>query len=127
MDALEEKDTNINAGANMNDTSRPSTAAAEKDLEKGDDAAPQQAPKKEKDPNLIEFDGPDDPENPMNWSVSKKWVTTVALGLMTFCVTFASSVFANATVDVAELYHVSTEVSTLGTSLFVLGFAVGPM
>jgi hypothetical protein len=42
-------------------------------------------------------------------------------------VTFASSVFSNATLPVAELYHVSTEVTTLGTSLFVLGFAVGPL
>jgi len=26
-----------------------------------------------------------------------------------------------------KLYHVSTEVTTLGTSVFVLGFAVGPL
>ncbi|KAF8847768.1 MFS general substrate transporter [Acephala macrosclerotiorum] len=63
----------------------------------------------------------------MNWTVKKKWITTIALGFMTFCVTFASSVFSNATMDVAKLYHVGAEVSTLGTSLFVLGFAVGPL
>lgn len=129
MDALEEKNTNMeNDSVNLNDTSSSSTNLADKDLEKGEEATPApQPPKKERDPNLIEFDGPNDPENPMNWSVKKKWVTTVALGFMTFCVTFASSVFSNATLDVAKLYNVSTEVSTLGTSLFVIGFAVGPL
>ncbi|EHK98277.1 putative Uncharacterized transporter C36.03c [Glarea lozoyensis 74030] len=84
-------------------------------------------PEKQKDPNLIEWDGPDDPENPMNWPARKKWINTVTMGMMTFCVTFASSVFSNATRPTAELFHVSTEVTTLGTSLFVLGFAVGPL
>lgn len=89
------------------------------------DAPAQDVPAK--DPNLIEWDGPDDPGNPMNWARSKKWITTVMLGMMTFCVTFASSVFSNATFITAEEYRVSTEVTTLGTSLFVLGFAIGPM
>jgi hypothetical protein len=110
----------------------------DKDLEKGDSegigadqaGTQQDAPAKDlapKDPNLIEWDGPDDPGNPMNWSRTKKWITTIMLGLMTFCVTFASSVFSNATVSTAIEYGVSTEVTTLGTSLFVLGFAVGPL
>ncbi|KIN05524.1 hypothetical protein OIDMADRAFT_38051 [Oidiodendron maius Zn] len=92
----------------------------DKDLEKATDAPA-------KDPNLIEWDGPDDPDNPMNWGRTKKWIVTVMLGLMTFCVTFASSVFSNATVPTAKEYGVSTEVTTLGTSLFVLGFAIGPL
>ncbi|KIM93298.1 hypothetical protein OIDMADRAFT_173323 [Oidiodendron maius Zn] len=80
-----------------------------------------------KDLNLIEWNGPDDPENPMNWSLRKKVLLTSTLAMMTFCVTFASSVFSNATVPVSKEYGVSTEVTTLGTSFFVLGFAVGPL
>lgn len=45
----------------------------------------------------------------------------------TFCVTFASSVFSTATVPTAILFGVSEEVMVLGTSLFVLGFAFGPI
>lgn len=86
-----------------------------------------QKEEEEHDPNLITWDGPDDPDNPMNWPKKKKWIITVVLGLMTFVVTFASSVFSTATVEVAELYGVSEEVGVLGTSLFVLGFAVGPL
>jgi DHA1 family multidrug resistance protein-like MFS transporter len=86
-----------------------------------------QKEEKEKDPNLVEWDGPNDPENPMNWPTSKKWIVTITLGMMTFCVTFASSVFSNATLPTAEEFGVSTEVTTLGTSLFVFGFGVGPL
>lgn len=74
----------------------------------------------ERDPNLVEWDGLDDPENPMNWSKSTKWTITMALAFMTFCITFASSVFSTATEVTAKEYGVSVEVTTLGTSLFVL-------
>jgi hypothetical protein len=43
--------------------------------------------------NIVEFDGPDDPENPKNWSTRRKWAVTGGMGGMTFVVTFASSVF----------------------------------
>jgi hypothetical protein len=72
-----------------------------------------------KDPNLVEWDGPKDPEDPMNFSLSKKWTITMTTGLMTFVITFASSIFSTASVETARLFHVSTEVTTLGTSLFV--------
>ncbi|KAF2686298.1 MFS multidrug transporter [Lentithecium fluviatile CBS 122367] len=80
----------------------------------------------EKDLNLIDWDGHDDPENPMNFSRSHKWLITILLGLVTFCITFASSVFSSATQVTAQHFNVSNEVMILGTSLFVLGFAIGP-
>ncbi|KAF2448197.1 bicyclomycin resistance protein [Karstenula rhodostoma CBS 690.94] len=80
----------------------------------------------EKDPDLIEWDGPDDPENPQNWSRGYKWFITGILGMVTFVITFASSVFSTATQVTAQHFNVSSEVMVLGTSLFVLGFAVGP-
>ncbi|KAF2144207.1 uncharacterized protein K452DRAFT_223480 [Aplosporella prunicola CBS 121167] len=88
---------------------------------------PQQPEKQEKDPNLVEWDGPDDPENPMNWSTKYKWMITILMGMVTFTITFASSVFSTATMVAAQKFNVSTEVMTLGTSLFVLGFAFGPI
>lgn len=54
----------------------------------------------------------------------KKWFITITLGVMTFTVTFASSVFSTAIEPTAVLFGVSEE---LGVSLFVLGFAFGPM
>lgn len=79
------------------------------------------------DPNLVEWDGPDDPENPQNWSRGYKWFVTIIMGMVTFVITFASSVFSTATEVTAKEFGVSTEVMVLGTSLFVLGFAIGPI
>lgn len=81
----------------------------------------------DKDPNLIGWDGPDDPNNPHNWSFMKRARITIALGVMTLAVTFASSVFSTGTEQVSKEFSVSTEVATLGTSLFILGFATGPV
>lgn len=79
------------------------------------------------DPNIVTWDGPTDPENPMNWGVYKKMIATLAMGIMTFVVTFASSVFSTATNQVAKEFSISVEVAILGTALFVLGFAPGPI
>lgn len=104
---------------------------AERDVEKnvaerenqGQEQVDERDERDERAPDLIEWDGPDDPENPMNWANSQKWAVTLALASMTFCITFASSVFSTATQVTAKEYGVSEEVTTLGTSLFVL---VGP-
>lgn len=81
----------------------------------------------QKDPNLVEWDGPDDPENPQNLPTWRKWVITASMSTMTVWITFASSVFASATQVVAKEYDVSPEVTVLGTSLVIFGFAVGPL
>ncbi len=70
--------------------------------------------------NVVGWDGPNDPQNPHNWKKSKKYTVTVFYASLTFCITFASSIFSTATRVTAELYGVSNEVMTLGTSLFVL-------
>lgn len=36
-----------------------------------------------KDPNLVDWDGPNDPENPQNWSVRFKWLMTIVVIIMT--------------------------------------------
>ena len=75
---------------------------------------------KEEDPNIVTWDGPNDPENPMNWPTAKKVKVTLATSCMTLVITFASSVFSTATEVTAIKFGVSPEVMVLGTSLFVL-------
>jgi hypothetical protein len=75
--------------------------------------------------HLVSWDGPNDPENPMNFSPGKKWWITIILALLTFCVSFASSVFSTATTVTSVEFDVSLEVMILGVSLYVLGFAFG--
>jgi hypothetical protein len=77
--------------------------------------------------NLVGWNGPDDPQNPMNWPTSKKIGCTVILGFTTMGAAFASSSFSPTFDAVSAEFGVSTEVTTLSLSLFVLGFAFGPL
>jgi hypothetical protein len=40
-------------------------------------------PKPNTDPNVVTWDGPEDPENPKNWSLCYRWCITIACTLMT--------------------------------------------
>lgn len=51
----------------------------------------------------------------------------LVLGYTTLIAAFASSIFSTATSVISKVFHVSTEVGTLGLSLYVLGFATGPI
>lgn len=36
------------------------------------------------DPNIVSWDGPDDPANPKNWTMRKKWGNIAVLSILTF-------------------------------------------
>jgi MFS family permease len=76
---------------------------------------------------LVDFDGPDDPYNPLNWPFRKKAATTALYGLTTMGATWASAVYAPGIPQISRDFGVGTEVSTLGLTLLLLGFGVGPL
>ena len=76
---------------------------------------------------LVEFDGPDDPYKPINWPTKKKTITTMIYGLVTMTATWASSAYSAGTAQVAAEFHVGMQTATLGTTLFLFGFGVGPL
>lgn len=76
---------------------------------------------------IVTFDGDDDPYRPMNWSFNKKAITTVLYGLTTMGATLASSIYSTGTDQVAAEFGVGTEVATLGTSMLLFGFGIGPL
>ena len=51
---------------------------------------------------------------------------TISSATLTLTFTFSSSIMSAATVQMAEEYNVSEEVMILTTSLFVVGFGLGP-
>lgn len=108
------------------DKHSPQSPHDDTDVESAQNQQIQEKPA-EKDPNLVDWDGPDDPENPQNFSTLRKWIITVTVSSMTMWITFASSVFSTATRVTAKEFNVSTEVMVLGTSLTVFGFALGPL
>ncbi|KAI5844157.1 major facilitator superfamily domain-containing protein [Tricharina praecox] len=76
---------------------------------------------------VVDFTGPDDPMHGQNWPLKKKLITAMVLGFTTFVAAWGSSIFSSATSAVSLHFGVSTEVSILGMSLYVLGFAFGPL
>ncbi|KAF7552235.1 hypothetical protein G7Z17_g4451 [Cylindrodendrum hubeiense] len=76
---------------------------------------------------LVDFDGPDDPYRPINWPTHKKILTTLLYGLITMSATWASSSYSAGTELIAKEFHVGTQVATLGTSLYLFGFGLGPL
>jgi multidrug resistance protein len=68
-----------------------------------------------------------DPRNPMLFPTWYKWVLTITMAFATLAVSLCSSAFSGGIEQLMVEFHSSQEVATLGLSLFVLGFAVGPL
>ncbi|EPS94316.1 hypothetical protein FOMPIDRAFT_1026243 [Fomitopsis schrenkii] len=79
------------------------------------------------DPNKVDWDGPDDPENPQNWSNRKKWLITALALVMTVNVTFASSAPSSAGTYIATEFGKEREYAYLVTSVFLCGYVIGPL
>lgn len=80
-----------------------------------------------RDPYAVDFDGPNDPTFPQNWSSTKKTIICCALNLSAVSISIASATFAEGIDEVMNDFNVGTTVATLGTSFFVLGFSAGPV
>lgn len=75
----------------------------------------------------VNWDGPDDPMHPHNWTLAKKFTQCAMIGFNTFCIAFGSAIFSEAVLPLAAIYHVHYVVTTLSVTLYVLGFATGPV
>ena len=82
----------------------------------------------EVDPNIVDWDGPDDPQNPLNWSATQVNLTIFFLSMLTFVTPLASSMFAPGVPAVmAEFKSDSNTLAEFVVSVYILGFAVGPL
>lgn len=80
----------------------------------------------EEDPYRVEFI-PNDPRDPMGFAMWKKWAITLLVAFATLAVAFVSSAYTGGVNQIISGFHTSDEVVVLGVSLFVLGFAIGPL
>ncbi|KAF9695801.1 hypothetical protein EKO04_005949 [Ascochyta lentis] len=80
----------------------------------------------EEDPYAVEW-LPNDPRNPMTFAKTKKWIMAIAVANSVLVVSFCSSAFSGGIQQIMIEFSVSQEIVTLGVSLFVLGFALGPL
>ncbi|KAF2641571.1 MFS general substrate transporter [Massarina eburnea CBS 473.64] len=111
----------------------PHPTAATTDLEKGaissdEDGEIEEINEEEEDPDVVFWDGPNDPENPMNWPANKRWGTVAVVSGLTFLTPLASSNFAPGVPEVMKDFHSTSDLlSGFMVSVYVLGFAFGPM
>ena len=82
--------------------------------------------KDEKDSYLVDWE-PNDKANPRNWSTSYKSFITFQLGMLALSASLGSSIISPAEDAIMAYTHISAEVAVLPISLYILGFAFGPL
>ncbi|KAJ5404867.1 Major facilitator superfamily domain general substrate transporter [Penicillium sp. CMV-2018d] len=81
-----------------------------------------------KDPNVIDWDGPDDPANPLNWPASRKNIHVAIVSIFTLTANLAATMFAPGAAELADEFGITdSTLETMTVSLYVLGFAIGPL
>ena len=83
-------------------------------------AVPPNARHGEAQSNIVDFEGPDDPTHPLNWSRNEKLLTTALYSLTTMSTPFAGAIYSPAMDDIATEFNVSKEAVTVGLSLCLL-------
>lgn len=80
------------------------------------------------DPNIVWWDGPDDPANPFNWPSWRKVMNCVFISMLTFITPLASSIFAPGVAQLMrEFQSQNLELASFVVSVYILGFAAGPL
>ena len=108
-------------------------AGENSNLEKAPNLERQQTSKsvrsqRQRDPNLVTWNGPDDPENPKNWAMKRKWIATFVVSSFTFISPVASAMVAPALPQMAQDLNVSNTIeSQMMLSIFILAYAFGPL
>jgi hypothetical protein len=80
------------------------------------------------DPNLVTWDGPNDPANPKNWSFKRKWAAVFVVSSFTFISPVSSSMVAPALGIMKRDLGIGSDFkSAMILSIFVLSYAIGPL
>lgn len=80
------------------------------------------------DSNIVDFDGPDDPENPQNWTPRKRWIAVALISAITFITPLASSMVAPGVPQLMADFHSTNEqLASFVVSVYLLGYVFGPL
>lgn len=78
--------------------------------------------------NIVDWDGPNDPNNPMNWPPWKVKTHIFLVSAITFITPLGSSILATGIPQImGEFHSTNSELGSLVVSIYLLGFAVGPL
>ncbi|CAH0035554.1 unnamed protein product [Clonostachys rhizophaga] len=81
------------------------------------------------DENTVWWTGDDDPENPHNWPIWRKYSNSTLISLLTLITPMASNIATPVMPDVMKYFNKASnaELSAFVVSVYVLGFAFGPL
>lgn len=77
-------------------------------------------------PLQLKFIEEADPAHPIHWSWPKKWIIITIYCLLEIFVSLSSTSWVSVEFLIQDRYSTSTQVTTLGQSMFIVGNAVGP-
>ncbi|CAJ2513986.1 Uu.00g021050.m01.CDS01 [Anthostomella pinea] len=70
---------------------------------------------------------PDDKDNPRNWPAWKRWYIGCFVNWLNVLTCWCAGSISSGAEEIQADFHVSAEVTTLCLSMYILGFAVGPL
>jgi multidrug resistance protein len=70
---------------------------------------------------------PDDQDNPRNWPKWRKRYITIFVSMLNVLTCWCAGSISSGALAIQKEFRVSAEITTLALSLYVLGFAVGPV
>ena len=112
------EDSEANVDGRKSDGSTPSTDRCDGPRDRTNSGDP---------PASVTWYSSTDSDNPHNWSAMKKgWLSFVIL-LYTFVVYIGSSLYTASESDIVEKFGVSSIAASLGLSIYVIGYGVGPL
>jgi DHA1 family multidrug resistance protein-like MFS transporter len=76
---------------------------------------------------LVDWYALEDAENPQAWSQTKKSAVAFIIFIYTFIVYTGSAIYTSSSEDVVRVFGVSITATSLGLSLYVLGYGIGPL
>ncbi|KAK7204798.1 hypothetical protein BZA70DRAFT_306977 [Myxozyma melibiosi] len=76
---------------------------------------------------LVDWNGPNDPENPHNWSTFKKSFVMFEICLITFTIYIGCSIYSPGVDQIMHDFDVGFVVAMLPLSLYVVGYGISPM
>ncbi|RMZ78701.1 hypothetical protein DV737_g3770, partial [Chaetothyriales sp. CBS 132003] len=81
-----------------------------------------------RDEDIVDWNGPDDPENPVNWPDEKRWAHVILVAVLGLIPNMATTMCAPAIEGiVVDLGISSATVSTLAITIYLVGLAFGPL
>ncbi|KAI0423600.1 major facilitator superfamily domain-containing protein [Xylaria sp. FL1042] len=77
---------------------------------------------------IVDWDGPDDPANPLNWSSARKTFIIAVVSAVTFNISLVPTIFApGVPLLLSEFHSESTALASFVVSAYVVPFAISPL